>query len=40
MNQAHVGKITITVVLGARHLDSRSVIQVNDSGSTMKKKEN
>ena len=37
MNQAHVGEITITAVLGARHLDSRSIIQVKDSGSTRKK---
>lgn len=38
VNQAHVGEITITVVLGARHLDSRSIIQAKDNGSTMKKR--
>ena len=38
VDQAHVGEITITVVLRARHLDSKSIIQVNESGRTMQKR--
>lgn len=38
VNQAHVGEITITAVLGARHLDSRSIIYSSERQWKQKEK--